>query len=100
MMKEFNFTKDECYNITDIFAYLYQYERDIVRSDNVSMILFCCDIALKRLYLLDKFSFCFGDNVVREDILSDIREHIARGRCTEYSEKEVKERGLLNDANG
>lgn len=79
------FDSDECFNVSDIFAYLYQYEGDIVRSNNVSMMLFCCDIALKRLYLFDKFSFCFGDNVVREDILSDIREHIASGRCTEFS---------------
>ena len=85
------FTDDERFNISDIFAYLYQYEHDIVRSDNVSMKLFCCDIALKRLYLFDKFSFCFNGNVVREDILSDIRDHIEDGRCTKFSEKTFNE---------
>ena len=99
MKKEFNFTKNECYNISDIFAYLYQYENDIIRSNNIGMLPFCCDIALKRLYLFDKFSFCFK-NKVRYEILSDIRGHIDSGRCTENIEKEVKERGLLNDVNG
>ena len=91
------FDSEERFNVSDIFAYLYQYEHDIVRSGNLSMKIFCCDIALKRLYLFDKFPFCFGDNCVREDILSDIREHIARGRCTECSVNSFKEYlGVIN----
>ena len=58
------FTDDERYNISDIFAYLYQYERDIVRNNDIHMLMFCADIALKRLYLFDKFSFCFVSSLI------------------------------------
>ena len=83
-----SFSINDCYNISDIWSYLYQYECEIVRSENEHMLPFCCDIALKRLFLYDEFGFCFlGENVNREDILSDIREHIDKKRCTEYSVK-------------
>lgn len=85
------FTDDECYNISDIFAYLYQYERDIVRNNDVHMLMFCADIALKRLYLFDKFSFCFVSSLKRDEILSEIRDHIENGRCTEHVEETFNE---------
>lgn len=81
------FSPSDKYNITDICAYLKQYESDIIRNDNKTMLPFCADIALKRLFLYDMCANAFDRyDVKRDDIITDIENHISNGRSTENSE--------------
>jgi hypothetical protein len=84
---EIKFSQSDKYNISDIYAYLFQYEHDIVRNDNKSMLPFCADIALKRLFLYDTCPKAFGKRINRNRIITDIENHIFAGRCTENTEK-------------
>jgi len=68
--------------LSDTCVYLKYYEDSIVRNNDKSMLPFCADIALKRLFLVDKCPFPFGTDY-RDDILSDIEEHVLKGRCTD-----------------
>ena len=77
-------SKEERYALSDTCAYLKNYENSIVRGNDKSMLPFCADIALKRLSLVDMCfdSFPFGVKY-RDEVLSDIEEHVLRGRCTD-----------------
>ncbi len=77
-------SNEERYALSDSCAYLKQYEDSIVRNNDKSMLPFCADIALKRLCLVDicPKSFPFGIKY-RDDVLSDIEEHVLNGRCTD-----------------
>lgn len=75
---------EERYALSDACAYLYNYENSIVRNNDKVMLPFCADIALKRLSLVDMCptSFPFGIKY-RDEVLSDIEEHVLKGRCTD-----------------
>lgn len=68
--------------LSDTCVYLKNYEDSIVSNNDKSMLPFCADIALKRLYLVDMCSFPFGVKY-RDEVLSDIEEHVLSGRCTD-----------------
>ncbi len=87
---EITFSKSDKFNISDIYAYLVQYEGDIVRSGNKSMFPFCADIALKRLFLYDTCPKAFGKSVSRDRIMTEVENHIFAGRCTENTENIYK----------
>ncbi len=88
-------SNEERYALSDACAYLKNYEDSIVRFHEKAMLPFCADIALKRLSLVDMCptSFPFG-NGYRDNVLSDIEEHVLGGRCTDNTkakyEKYVK----------
>ena len=84
---EIKFSQTDKYNITDIFAYLVQYEQDIIRNNDKTMLPFCADIALKRLFLYDMCPKAFGKRVKRDKIITEVENHILAGRCTETTEK-------------
>ena len=77
---------DERYALSDSCAYLKNYEDSIIKNKDKSMLPFCADIALKRLSLFDmcpsSTSFPFGVKY-RDEILSDIEQHVLGGRCTD-----------------
>lgn len=76
-------SKEEKYALSDTCAYLKNYENSIVRDNDKSMLPLCADIALKRLSLVDMCfdSFPFGIKY-RDEVLSDIEEHVLSRRCT------------------
>lgn len=77
-------SKEEKYALSDTCAYLKNYEDSIVRNNDKSMLPFCADIALKRLSLVDMCSNSFPFGVkYRDEVLSDIEEHVLSGRCTD-----------------
>ena len=77
-------SKEEKYALSDTCAYLENYEDSIVRNNDKSMLPFCADIALKRLSLVDMCSNSFPFGVkYRDEVLSDIEEHVLSGRCTD-----------------
>ena len=85
---EITLSRNDKFNITDIFAYLVQYEDTIIKNGDKSMFPFCADIALKRLFLYDTFPKAFSDiNVKRDDILSQIDNYVLEGKCTENTKK-------------
>lgn len=84
---EIKFSQSDKYNIKDIYAYLVQYEGDIVRTDDKYMLPFCADIALKRLFLYDMCPKAFGKSVKRDEIITEVENHIFAGRCTENTKK-------------
>ena len=85
---EITLSRDDKYNITDIFAYLSQYEDAIIRNDDKSMLPFCADIALKRLFLYDTFPKAFSNiNIKRNDILQEIDKYVLEEKCTEGTKK-------------
>ena len=84
---EIKFSQSDKYNITDICAYLHQYEQDIIRNNDKTMLPFCADIALKRLFLYDMCPKAFGKSVKRDEIITEVENHIFAGRCTENSKK-------------
>lgn len=77
-------SNEERYALSDSCAYLKNYEDSIVRNNDKSMLRFCADIALQRLSLVDMCpnSFPFGIEY-RDEVLSDIEEHVLSGRCTD-----------------
>lgn len=87
---EIKFSQSDRFNITDIYAYLIQYEKDIVRNNDKTMFPFCADIALKRLFLYDMCPKAFGKRVKRDEIIKEFENHILAGRCTENTEKVYK----------
>ena len=85
---EITLSRDDKYNITDIFAYLSQYEDAIIRNDDKSMLPFCADIALKRLFLYDTFPKAFSTiGIKRKDILQEIDKYVLEEKCTEGTKK-------------
>ena len=75
-------SKEERYVLSDTCAYLKNYEDSIVKNNDKSMLSFCADIALKRLFLVDMCPTPFGVGY-RDMVLSDIEEHVLSGRCTD-----------------
>ena len=89
---EIKFSQSDKYNITDIYAYLIQYEDVIIRNNDKSMLPFCADIALKRLFLYDMCPKAFGKNIKRDKIIAEVENHIFDGHCTENTEKIYKKK--------
>lgn len=77
-------SREERFTLSDTCAYLKHYEDSIIKNNDKSMFPFCADIALKRLSLVDMCSnsFPFGFKY-RDEVLSDIEEHVLSGRCTD-----------------
>lgn len=75
-------SNEERYSLSDSCAYLKNYEDSIIKNNDKSMLPFCADIALKRLFLVDMCPFPFGIKY-RDEVLSDIEEHVLKGRCTD-----------------
>ena len=82
---------EEKYALSDTCVYLKNYEDSIVKNNDKVMLPFCADIALKRLSLVDMCptSFPFGAGY-RDDVLSDIEEHVLKGRCTDNTKKKYE----------
>lgn len=68
--------------LSDTCVYLKYYEDSIVKNNDKSMLPFCADIALKRLFLVDESPFPFQAGY-RDEVLSDIEKHVLEGRCTD-----------------
>ena len=77
------FSDEERFALSDACAYLKQYEDSIVRNNDKSMLRFCADIALQRLSLVDMCPNPFPFVDYRDNVLSDIEEHVLNGRCTD-----------------
>lgn len=82
-------SREERYVLSDTCAYLKNYEDSIVKNNDKSMLPFCADIALKRLSLVDMNPFPFGISY-RDEVLSDIEEHVLSGRCTDNTKKKYE----------
>ena len=86
-------SREDRYNLSDTCAYLKNYEDSIVKNNDKSMLPFCADIALKRLYLVNmcptSIAFPFGIKY-RDEVLSDIEEHVLKGRCTDNTKKKYE----------
>jgi hypothetical protein len=94
---EIKFNSEEKYNLGDVCAYLKQYEDSIVWNNDKSMLPFCADIAMKRLFIANLASSkLFDGKKYVKSVISDIEEHIANGRTTESTRnnflKTVKKR--------
>lgn len=77
-------SNEEKYALSDTCVYLKNYEDSIVSNNDKSMLPFCADIALKRLSLVDMCSNSFPFGIkYRDEVLSDIEEHVLSGRCTD-----------------
>lgn len=83
--------REERYALSDCCAYLKNYEDSIIKNNDKSMLPFCADIALKRLSLVDMCftPFPFGIKY-RDEVLSDIEEHVLSGRCTDNTKKKYE----------
>lgn len=75
--------------LNDTCVYLKYYEDSIVKNNDKSMLPFCADIALKRLFLVDKCPFPFQSGY-RDDVLSDIEEHVLSSRCTDNTKSKYE----------
>ena len=77
-------SNEEMYALSDSCAYLKNYEDSIIKNNDKVMLPFCADIALKRLCLVDMCPIPFPFGVkYRDEVLSDIEEHVLSGRCTD-----------------
>lgn len=84
-------SREEIYVLSDTCAYLNNYEHSIVKNNDKSMLPFCADIALKRLSLVDMCPIPFPFGVkYRDEVLSDIEEHVLSGRCTDNTKKKYE----------
>ena len=77
-------SNEEKYALSDTCVYLKNYEDSIVSNNDKSMLPFCADIALKRLFLVDMCPVPFPFGVgYRDEVLYDIEKHVLSGRCTD-----------------